>query len=107
MEYERKLKRKLSTEPDMTLTKAVCITAFIFLVTACAGALAVNDVALNARAIITVTSTTTGPATTVAVTAQPTSTTPPMKTETPNSALSVTTSSWIYLVAATITWVLR
>jgi hypothetical protein len=90
---------------DMTLAKVVLITVFIFLVTTCAGEPAVN-VALNARAIITVTSTTTGPATTVAVTAQPTSTTP-MKTETPNSALAITTSPWIYLVAASITWILR
>ncbi|KAI8577075.1 hypothetical protein K450DRAFT_253529 [Umbelopsis ramanniana AG] len=89
----------------MTLSKAVFITAFIFLVTACAGELAAN-VALNARAIITVTSTTTGPATTVAVTAQPTSTIA-MTTQTPNSALTITTSPWIYLIAATITWILR
>lgn len=89
----------------MTLTKAVCITAFIYLVAACVGAQLVNG-PLNARAIITVTSTTTGPATTVAVTAQPTSTVP-MQTQTPNSALAMTTSPWIYPVVAAIIWIVR
>lgn len=89
----------------MTLTKAVYITAFIYLVATCVGAQVVDD-PLNARAIITVTSTTTGPATTVAVTAQPTSTVP-VQTQTPNSALAMTTSPWIYPVVAAIIWIVR